>query len=123
MTMFDVDKSGSRTDVVDTLFNQLISFQLDNLKSVTKSIQDVEAKLAAKDNAEARALIKEARDLIAAMPVTEEQASSAEIGAAFTGGKEKGARQAELEQQWASFGKKNYAAAQAKIDEAAKLAN
>jgi ABC-type Fe3+ transport system substrate-binding protein len=121
MMMFDVDKSGARTGVVDTLFDQLISFQLDNLKDVTKAIHDVEKDLAEKDNAQARALIKEARDLIAAMPVTEEQASSAEITGAFTGSKEKGARQAELEQQWAKFASDNYAKAKAKVDEAEDL--
>ena len=123
MTMFDVEKSGARTDVVDTLFDQLISFQLDNLKGVTKSIHEVEGKLAGKDNPQARALLKEARDLIAAMPVSETDASSEAIRGAFSGSKEKGARQAELEQKWASFAKEHYAKAKAKVDEAAKLAN
>ncbi|GGE49420.1 ABC transporter substrate-binding protein [Agaricicola taiwanensis] len=122
MMMFDVDKSGARTAVVDTLFDQLISFQLDNLKEVTKAIHEAEAALDKADNPQARALIKEARDMIASMPVTEEQASSAEITGAFTGAKEKGARQAELEQQWATFARDNYAKAKAKVDEAAKLA-
>lgn len=123
MTLFDVGKSGGRTDVVDTLFDQLISFQLDNLKGVTKAIHDVEKKLSGKDNADARKLLGEARDLIAAMPVSEADASSEAIRAAFTGSKEKGARQAEIEQQWASFAKDNYAKAKAKVDEAAKLVN
>ena len=123
MTMFDVEKSGKRTAVVDTLFDQLISFQLDDLKSVTKAIHEVNAKLAAKDNPQARALIKEARAMIGAVPVTEEQASSKEVLAAFSGGKEKGARQAEIEQQWASFAKDHYAKAKAKVAEAAKLVN
>ena len=43
------------------------------------------------------------------------------LRAAFTGGKEKTARQAELEQQWAAFAKEKYAAAKAKADEALKL--
>ena len=41
---------------------------------------------------------------------------------AFTGTKEKGARQAELEQQWASFAKERYAQARAKAEDAMKLA-
>ena len=57
------------------------------------------------------------------MPVTEAQAARAEIRGAFTGGKEKGARQAELEQQWASFARENYAKAKAKADEALKAAS
>ena len=70
---------------------------------------------------QARALVTEARDLIAAMPVTSSQAASARRSTgAFTGGKEKGARQAELEQQWAAFAKERYAQAQAKAEEAAE---
>ncbi len=56
------------------------------------------------------------------MPVTEQQAASPEIAGAFTGGKEKGARQAELEQQWASFAKDRYAQAKTKAEEALKQA-
>ena len=40
------------------------------------------------------------------MPVTEAQAACPRSRGAFTGGKEKGARQAELEQQWASFARR-----------------
>jgi phosphoglycerate transport regulatory protein PgtC len=81
-----------------------------------------EAALAKKDNSQGRALVKEARELVAAMPVTESEASSRETAAAFTGGKEKGARQAELEQQWASLARERYAQARAKAEEAQTLA-
>ncbi len=122
MIKFDVARSEARNDVVDVLFDQLISFQLDALKSATKAIHDADAALAKKDNAQARALVAQARELIAAMPVDEASASAKETTAAFTGGKQKGARQAELEQQWAAFAKERYAQAQAKAEEAAKLA-
>jgi alkanesulfonate monooxygenase SsuD/methylene tetrahydromethanopterin reductase-like flavin-dependent oxidoreductase (luciferase family) len=82
-------------------------------KTATKALHDGEAALARKDNAQARALLREARDLIAAMPITEAQARAPEIVGAFTGAKEKGARQAELEQQWASFAKANFEQARA----------
>jgi phosphoglycerate transport regulatory protein PgtC len=122
MMLFDVDKSEARTNPVDTLFDQLITFQLDNLKAATKAIHEAEAALAKKDNAQARAMVKEARDLIAAMPVNETQASSEAIRSAFTGGKDKSARQSELEQQWASFARDNYAQAKTKAEGALKLA-
>jgi len=122
MIGFDVDKSEARTAAVDTLFDQLISFQLDALKGVTKVLHEVDAALAKKPNPQAKALADEARGLIAAMPVSESQAASPEIKAAFTGGKEKGARQAELESQWASFARDNYAKAKAKAEEALKAA-
>ncbi len=122
MIGFDVDKSEARTAVVDTLFDQLISFQLDALKGVTKTLHEVDAALAKKPNAQAKALADEARSLIAAMPVTEAQAASPELRAAFTGNKEKGARQAEVEAQWANFARDNYAKAKAKAEEALKAA-
>lgn len=122
MIKFDVMKSETRNDVVDALFDQIISFQLDPLKAATKAIHDADAALAKKDNAQAQALVTQARDLIAAMPLDETTASARETAGAFTGSKQKGARQAELEQQWASFAKQHYAQAQAKAEEALKLA-
>ena len=124
MIKFDVKTSEHRNNVVDALFDQIVTFQLADLKSATKAIDDAEAALAKKDNAQGRALVKEAHDLIAAMPVTEAEASASETTGAFTGGKkkEKGARQAELEQKWAAFAKEHYAQAKAKADEALKLA-
>jgi phosphoglycerate transport regulatory protein PgtC len=118
---FNAELSETRNAAVDVLFDQLITFQLEPLKATTKTLHEVDAALAKKDNAQARALAKEARDLIAAMPITDAQAASPEMRAAFTGGKEKTARQAELEQQWAAFAKEKYAAAKAKADEALKL--
>jgi ABC-type Fe3+ transport system substrate-binding protein len=119
---FDVNVSEKRTAVVDALFDQLVTFQLDAIKGATKAVHEAEAALARKDNPQGRALVKEARDLIAAMPVSEQQAASPETAGAFTGAKEKGARQAELESQWAAFAKERYAQAKAKAEEAAKLA-
>jgi ABC-type Fe3+ transport system substrate-binding protein len=122
MITFSAEKSEQRSDAVDVLFDQIITFQLAALKSATKAIHEAGAALARKDNAQARAMLAEARDLIAAMPITEAEAASAEIRAAFTGAKEKSARQAELEQRWATFAKEKYAAAKAKAEEASKLA-
>jgi hypothetical protein len=119
---FDVEVSEKRTAAVDTLFDQIVTFQLDDLKAATRAIHDAEAALAKKDNPQGRALVKEARDLVAAMPVTEAEASSRETAAAFMGGKEKGSRQADLEQQWASFARERYAQARGKAEEALKLA-
>lgn len=119
---FDSAVSSARTAVVDTLYDQLVSFQLDGLKAATKAIHAAEAALAKKDNPAGRKLVAEARDLVAKMPITAQQAVSPEITGAFTGGKQKTARQAELEQQWASSAKTAYAEAEAKANEAAKLA-
>jgi len=121
---FDVGLSERRYRAVDVLFDQLITFSLEPLKAATKAIHDVEARLARRDNAQARALIGEARALIAAMPITAEQAASNDIRDAFRGSsaQSKAPRQAELETQWASFAKEKYAQALAKAQEAGRLA-
>jgi phosphoglycerate transport regulatory protein PgtC len=119
---FDVEVSEKRTAVVDTLFDQLITFQLEPLKAATKAIHEAEAALAKTPNPQGQSLVKEARELVAAMPVTAAQASSPEIAGAFTGAQGKGSRQAELEQQWAVFARERYAQAKAKAEEATKPA-
>ena len=102
---FDVDKSGARYYVVSSLFDVMITYRLDDLKAAVKAVHDAEAKHADGSNAEAKALIAEARALIEAMPITEEQSLDPASTAAFTAvRKEAGdaieARQAEIEQQW-----------------------
>ncbi len=119
---FDATVSEKRNAVVAALYDQLITFQLANLKNATKAIHDAEAALAKKDSPAGRKLVAEAREAIAAMPVTDVQAASTELGGAFTGGKTKGARQAELEGQWAAFAKERYAQALTKAEEALKAA-
>lgn len=121
MMTFDAEQSTSRKDPVDALYDQLISFQLDNLKAATKAIHQATVELQAKPNADADAKLAEAKSLIAAMPITADQASSSEINDAFTGGDQKSARQAELEQQWAAFATQNYASAKTRAEEALAL--
>ncbi len=121
---FDVSISERRYAAVDVLFDQLITFNLEPLKAVTKAMHEVETRLAKRDNPAARALLAEARALISTMPVTATQAASDEVRASFQGStpQAKAPRQAELEQQWSSFAKEKYAAAATKVAEAAKLA-
>jgi phosphoglycerate transport regulatory protein PgtC len=123
MVKFDVKKSEARTNPVDALFDQTITFQLADLKETARTINDATAALVKKPNPQGSALLQDAVALMTAMPIGEEQASSAEINGAFSGGKaQKGARQAELEQQWAAFAKEHNNAARAKAAEALKLA-
>lgn len=119
---FDATVSERRNAVVAALYDQLITFQHGALKKATKAIHDAEAALAKKDSADGRKLIAEARSLISAMPVSDKEAASDELRAAFEGGKQKGARQAEVEGQWAAFAKGKYAEAEARAADALKLA-
>ena len=124
---FDVNVSQARYNVVDALFDQLVTFQLDDLKAATQAIHKADAALAKKPNDKAKALLAEARDLVAAMPVTAEQAADPQLAGAFTVERKSAKdavpeRQAQVEQKWAAFAKENYAAARKKADEALALA-
>ncbi|MFC0384883.1 ABC transporter substrate-binding protein [Muricoccus vinaceus] len=119
---FDLGVSEKRYAVVDALYDQLVGTNLDGLKRATKAIGDVETRLARRDTPQARALLEEARALIAAMPVTAEEAASDAVAGSFSGRGGPGPRQAELEQRWAGFARDKYTAAAAKAADAAKAA-
>lgn len=119
---FDLGVSEKRYAVVDALYDQLVGTNLDGLKRATKAIGDVETRLARRDNPQARALLEEARALIAAMPVTAEEAASDAVAGSFSGRGGPGPRQAEMEQRWAGFAREKYTAAAAKAADAAKAA-
>ena len=129
---FDVELSGSRYNLVNSLFDIMITYRREDLAAAAKAIQKAEAALAGKSNAKAEALIKESHGLLAAMPISEAEAVDAKFPGIFTSNvfkKRKKAtakvppRQAEIEEKWDAFSKKNYAAAKAKAEEALKLLN
>lgn len=120
---FDVDTSLSRYAVVGALFDQSITFLLNDLKAATRAIHQAEAALEGKSNDEAQALIDEARELVAALPLNAEEAASDAVMGAFTVRRrsltdEVPQRQAELEQQWSAFSRVNYAQALDKAQQA-----
>lgn len=121
---FDVSVSERRYQVVDVLFDKLITDQLEPLKRVTRAIHDVEIRLARRANAEAAQLITQARAQISAMPVTPAQAASDEITSAFRAGtgQNRGPRQAELETQWQNFARERYAEATTLVERAGRAA-
>jgi ABC-type Fe3+ transport system substrate-binding protein len=127
---FDVELSGSRYNIVNSLFDVMITYRREDLAAAAKAIQEAEAALAGKSNAKAKELIQEAHDLLATMPISESEAVDAKFPGVFTSGafkarKKAGVkvppRQAEIEEKWDAFTKKNYAAAEAKAEQALKL--
>lgn len=110
---FDTILSEKRYNLVNSLFDVIVTFRLEDLQAATKAIDEAEAALAKKPNAEATKLVKEARDLIAAMPIDERKASDPALTAVFTKTREKPGevlppRQAEVEQRWDAFAKADY---------------
>ena len=127
---FDVALSESRYNIVNSLFDVMVTYRREDLAEACKAIQQAETALSGKSNAEAEALIKEARAMIAAMPISEAEAVDAKFPGVFTSEAFKSRkkadvkvppRQAEIEEKWDSFSKKNYAEAKAKAEKALAL--
>ncbi len=121
---FDVQKSKSRYNLVNSMFDVMITYRLDDLRKATKAIQDAEAAMAGKDNGEAAKLIAEAKALVAALPIDEATSMDADFASVFKKKRKKATdkvtgRQAEVEQQWDTMVKQNYADA-VKLAEKAK---
>ena len=123
---FDVDMSGVRYNLVNSLFDVLVTYRLDDLRAAVAAVQKAEAAHAESGNEEAAALIAEARALVEAMPITEEQSLDPSFTQAFTISRadpetEVVGRQAEIEQSWDSFAVENYRKAKELADQAAAL--
>lgn len=123
---FDVDKSGVRYNLVNSLFDVLVTYRLDDLRAAVSAVQKAEAAHADSGNTEAAALIAEARALIEAMPITEEESLDPAFTQAFTISRadpqtEVVGRQAEIEQGWDSFAVENYRKARELADQAVAL--
>lgn len=123
---FDVDKSGARYNLVNSLFDVLVTYRLDDLRSAVAAVQKAEAAQAKSNNAEAAKLIAQARELIEAMPITEEQSLDPSFTQVFTTSRAKAetkvvGRQAEVEQQWDTFAVENYRKARDLANQAAAL--
>lgn len=123
---FDVDVSGERYNLVNSLFDVLITYRLNDLRAAVAAVQQAEEAHAESGNEEALALIAEARALIEAMPVTEEEALDPSLTNVFTSSStdadtEVVGRQSEIEQSWDSFAVQNYRQAKALADQATAL--
>lgn len=121
---FDLARSKNRYNLVNSLFDVMVTYRLDDLRAATEAIQDAEAALAGKSNAEAEAMIAEARQLVAALPIDEAKSLDNEFAGIFKKKRKKATdkvtgRQAEVEKAWDDFVVKNYAEAK-KLAEAAK---
>jgi len=121
---FDLARSKNRYNLVNSLFDVMITYRLDDLRGATEAIQDAEAAMAGKSDTEAAAMIAQARQLVAALPIDEAKSMDSEFSAIFKKKRKKATdqvtgRQAEVEKEWDDFVVKNYAEAK-KLAEAAR---
>ncbi|MEG9883784.1 MAG: extracellular solute-binding protein [Hyphomicrobiales bacterium] len=120
---FDTDISKRRYNVVNSLFDVMITYRLDELQTATAAIEKAEAALAENKNPkpEALKLLEEAKALLRKLPVDEAGALDPDFNAIFKTKRKKKSvkvkgRQAEIEQKWDAQIVKNYR-------DAAELAN
>jgi len=117
---FDVKLSQSRYYVVQTVYDQTVTFRLKELQNATKAIHDAEKKLGAKAaSGQAAELLNQARTLAWSPVINANQAADAALLKLFASDRKDPAisRQiTQLEGQWNSAALANYA-------EAVKLAN
>jgi spermidine/putrescine-binding protein len=124
---FDVRLSKRRYNLVNSMFDVMITYRLGDLRAATNAIQKAEAALMKNPNPQAAKLLEEARALVAALPVTEAKAADPAFAGIFKKKRKKKTdvvpqRQAEVEEQWDAFIKKNYAQALAKAEQASLMA-
>jgi phosphoglycerate transport regulatory protein PgtC len=123
---FDLQLSKSRYNVINSLFDVMVTYRLENLVAATKAIQAAEAKQMGKSNIKAKGLIAEAKALVAKLPISEAKASEKGFNSIFKKKRKKKSvkttgRQAEFEQAWDTEVKANYALAKKLADQAASM--
>jgi len=107
---FDSNLSQSRYYVVSSLFDQVITFRHKELAAATKAIHDAEKRLGGRASPQ----LEEARKLAFTVPLTQAQVQDKALLAAFAAKKGDEAatrRKAQLEEEWGSKAKANYARA------------
>lgn len=119
---FNDELSSARREVVNSLFDHVITYRHKELRETWKSIYGAEAALAKSKSANAaqgRSLAAEARKLASQAPINDKRASEKEIAGAF---KSKSGLKAQLETDWENFARNNYAKAKELADKALGLA-
>jgi ABC-type Fe3+ transport system substrate-binding protein len=116
---FDAKLSSSRVNVVNALFDQVITFRLAELRAAWKAIHQAtavlaQARLPGDRGARAAALLAEARALASAVPIDDKRADRA-LNDAF---KTKADVKAKYEADWDVFAKANYAKARGLAEQA-----
>ena len=118
---FDADVSEARYELLNSLYDRLVTFRLKELNAAWKAIHDAEAKLGANPSPEAKRLLGEARRLATASLVSEKEAADPAIAGSFREvkkGDKPAGRQAEFEAKWDAAAVKNYADAKAMAEKA-----
>ncbi|MCL4763642.1 MAG: extracellular solute-binding protein, partial [Burkholderiales bacterium] len=107
---FDSGLSESRYYVVRALYDQLVTFRHKELAAATKAIHDAQKRLGGRSSPQ----LDEARRLAYTPPIDEKQAADKALEAVFKADKkdaDASRRRAQVEEEWGSRAKANYAKA------------
>lgn len=118
---FNTKLSSARRDVVNSLYDHIITFRHRELKDAWGAIYRAEeavAKAKKGDLDAARQLIAEARKLASRVPITDKRAADKEVTGAF---KAKTGLKAQLETEWENFARASYAKAKELAEKATGL--
>jgi ABC-type Fe3+ transport system substrate-binding protein len=119
---FNNKLSSSRRDVVNSLYDHIITFRHRELRDVWGAIyraEDSVAKSKSADVAQARSLLSDARKAASQVPIDAKKASDKEVAGAF---KSKSGLKAQLETEWENAARANYAKAMELANKAVALA-
>ncbi len=116
---FDLQLSKNRYNVVNSLFDTMVTYRLSELRAAVKAIQEAKAM----KNPKAAELIAQAQALVSAVPISAAQASEKDFNAIFKTKRKKAStkvkgRQAEIEKKWDAIVVANYAQAKALAEKA-----
>ncbi|MBM4299273.1 MAG: extracellular solute-binding protein [Deltaproteobacteria bacterium] len=110
--------SSGRRDVVNSLYDHIITFRHKELRDAWKAIYGAESALAKSKSAGAaqgKNMIAEARQLATQVPINDKRAADKEVTGAF---RSKSGLKAQLETEWENFARANYAKAKELADKA-----
>ncbi len=118
---FNDGLSSSRRDVVNSLYDHIITFRHKELREAWKSIYTAEEALAKSKSANAaqgKTMIADARKLATQMPINDKRAADKEVTGAF---KSKSGLKSQLETEWENAARGNYSKAKELAEKAAAL--
>jgi hypothetical protein len=118
---FNDQLSSARRDVVNSLYDHIITYRHKELRDAWKAIYTAEEALAKSKSANAaqgKSLVAEARKLVTQAPINDKRAGEKEVAGAF---RSKSGLKAQLETEWENFARGNYAKAKETAEKAAAL--
>jgi phosphoglycerate transport regulatory protein PgtC len=119
---FKNELSSGRREVVNSLYDHIITYRHKELRDAWKSIYSAEEALAKSKSANAaqgKTMVAEARRLATQVPINDKRASDKEVSGAF---RSKSGLRAQLETEWENFARANYSKAKELAGKAAGVA-